>query len=153
PKDAEKDFREAIAIQMRLVNERPKVSEYREDLAKSHNCLGILLRATSRPSEAENAYRQAIAIQAELEDESPQVFSCQNDLAGTLVNLAQLQLDQKRPLDAQQLLLEAIPRHKLALEALPQNPQYRQFFRENRLTMIKASLQLGDRSAAISAAE
>ena len=43
PAEAEAEYRQALAIQQKLADDNPAVTEFRSDLANSHNNLGILL--------------------------------------------------------------------------------------------------------------
>jgi Flp pilus assembly protein TadD len=42
------------------VAKHPQVLRYRQELATTHNNLGVLLQDTGRVAEAEKAYRQAL---------------------------------------------------------------------------------------------
>ena len=61
--EAEAAYRAALALQEQLAADFPAVPDYRQDLASSHNNLGVAARTTSgkRP-EAEAAYRAALAV-------------------------------------------------------------------------------------------
>ena len=65
PREAEVEYRAALAIRRKLAEEYPAVSEYRNGLAASHNNLGILLWKSGRLKEAEAEYRTALAIRRE----------------------------------------------------------------------------------------
>ena len=64
---------QALAIREKLAADNPAVTEFRSDLADSHNNLGILLSETGRPTEAEAEHREALAIQEKLAADNPAV--------------------------------------------------------------------------------
>src|SRR5262249_50225350 len=49
--EAEADYRAAVALRQKLVDDRPAVAEYRDALALGHKHLGFLLSNTGRASE------------------------------------------------------------------------------------------------------
>ena len=73
PAEAEAEYRKALAIQQKLADDNPAVTEFRSGLAHSHNNLGILLCETGKPAEAEAEYRKALAIYRKLADDNPAV--------------------------------------------------------------------------------
>jgi tetratricopeptide (TPR) repeat protein len=140
--EAESAFRAALAVWQQLVAEFPAVPEHRQGLAGSQNGLGVLLYMTRRPEEAEKLYRDALTLQKQLVADLPKVADYRNELAGTMVNLALVLLQRGDVEAARKLLLEAQPHHEAALKDRYNNPVYRQYFRNNRLTLIEASLRL-----------
>ena len=56
--------------------------EYQNDLAVSHNNLGILYQDTGRAKEAEAAYKEALAIRKILVEKHPEVPEYQNRTSG-----------------------------------------------------------------------
>jgi tetratricopeptide (TPR) repeat protein len=72
------------------VAEHPQVPQYRQELAMTHNNLGLLLQATGRVAEAEKAYRQALQLYERLVAEHPQVPQYRQELAMTHNNLGVL---------------------------------------------------------------
>src|SRR5262249_47245539 len=57
------------------------VTQFREELAGSHNNLGIVLTETGRKSESEAEFRKAIAIKQKLADDNPAVTQFRYGLA------------------------------------------------------------------------
>src|SRR5262249_15209977 len=76
-----------------------------------------------------------------------------NGLAGTLVNLANEKTSAADFAAAKDLLEKARPYHQAALAVSPQDPTYRQFFRNNPLAMGQALANLGDHRGLASEAE
>ncbi len=62
PREAEAEYRKALAIRQALADENPDVSEFRSSLAASHNNLGLVLADTGRAPEGEAEQRKALAI-------------------------------------------------------------------------------------------
>jgi eukaryotic-like serine/threonine-protein kinase len=52
PSEAEAEDRKALAIQQKLADDNPAVTDFRSRLADSHHSLGILLSERGRPPEA-----------------------------------------------------------------------------------------------------
>jgi tetratricopeptide (TPR) repeat protein len=140
--DAEKDFDQALRIQKQLAADFPSRPGFRQELARSHNNRGNLLRATGRPEEAEKDFDQALDIKRHLAADFPDQPDLRNELAGTCVNLALLRQQQGNWAAAKRLLLEGRPHHLAALRANPRDPTYRQFYRNhlNVLTAVQAGL-------------
>jgi serine/threonine protein kinase/tetratricopeptide (TPR) repeat protein len=147
PQDAEDAYRKALKLRQQLATNFPNVPRYRYDLADSHSCLGRLLWCSRRVQDAEGAYHDAIKVYQQLTADFPDVPDYRNELAGTMVNLASL-LRSSKPGMARQLLEEAEPHHRAALRAKPRDPNYRQFFRNNRWWLGQTLVDLGDHAAA-----
>ena len=81
--EAEAEYRKAIALRQKLADDYPAVTEFRSDLARSHNNLGVLLNETGRQSEAEAEYRKAIALHQKLADDNPAVTEFRLRLGNT----------------------------------------------------------------------
>jgi serine/threonine-protein kinase len=152
PGEAEAAGREGVAIFRRLVAEQPGRPDCRSGLAAGLNNLGNLLRADGRAEEAEAGLREALALRQALADEHPLVADYRNDLAGSLVNLALLLRDRQDLAGARRLLEQAGPHHRAAVTAVPRNPTFRQFYRENLDVLSQTLLGLGDHDAAARAA-
>jgi tetratricopeptide (TPR) repeat protein len=95
--DAEKAFREAIAIKQTLADRFPSVPQYRRDLAASLNNLGIALMVAKRSDEAHSAYQKAIQLYERLSVDSPGGVLHAVELAGTYSNVGRLIVDQGQP--------------------------------------------------------
>ncbi len=62
-KEAEAEYRTALAIREKLADDNPAVSEFRKQLQASHFNLANLLRQTGRLKEAEDLFRSALAME------------------------------------------------------------------------------------------
>jgi tetratricopeptide (TPR) repeat protein len=69
--EAERAYRDALALQKQLAAEFPARPDFRLELARSHNNLGLLLSSTGRLKEAETAYREALALWKQLAADYP----------------------------------------------------------------------------------
>ena len=99
--EAEAEFRKALAILQKLADDNPAVTQFRSDLAGSHNNLGWLLQQTGKSSEAEAEYRKALAIQQKLADDNPAVTEFRSDLAVSHNNLGNLLSDTGKSSEAE----------------------------------------------------
>jgi serine/threonine protein kinase/Flp pilus assembly protein TadD len=152
PKEATAAYRNALAVQKLLAANFPTVPQYRLRLARSHHNLGNLLQGTGRPREAEAAYGDALAILKRLANDFPTVPEYQGELANTLDGLAQLSRDHKDFPLARQLLEQARPRLRAALDANPHHPFYRAVFCDVERDLAATLLDLGEHAAGAEAA-
>src|SRR5262249_35503169 len=107
----------------------------------------------NRPKDAESAWRDALAHRERLAADFPAVPDYQNELAGTLGKLAMLANQRREFTAALSLLEKAGPHHQTALKARPQNPTYRQYYRNNLQTRAGSYLGLADRARLASTAD
>jgi serine/threonine protein kinase/tetratricopeptide (TPR) repeat protein len=149
--DAEQAHRAAIKLWQQLADDCPTVAAYRSRLASGHDSLGTLFHRTRRTQDAEDAYRAALKLRQQLAADFPDVPDYRNDLAGSMVNLAIL-LHRSKPGLARQLLEQAEPHHRAALQAKPRDARYRRYFRNNRSWLGQTLVGLGDHAAAADAA-
>ena len=56
-----------------------------------------------------------------------------------------------RTMPLRRMYEEALPHHQAAVQANPRNPEYRQFFRNNRQGTAQALVELGEHRAAVAA--
>src|SRR5262249_32601088 len=94
--EAEKSSREALAIKESLQETFPSVPQYRHELARSFNNLGVLLTSLKRREDARSAYAKAVATYERLvaDAHAPPLYSV--EMAGTYTNLGKLMGDQGR---------------------------------------------------------
>jgi tetratricopeptide (TPR) repeat protein len=124
--EAEAAYRQALAIREKLTAEYPAVSQYRLELAGSHNSLGALLLAgLSRQAEAETAFRQALAILDKLAAEHTSVPQRRLELGRSHNDLGFLLAGLGKRAEAEAAYRQALAiRGKLAAD-YPAVPQYR----------------------------
>jgi tetratricopeptide (TPR) repeat protein len=125
PADAEREYRQLIAIKEKLVADSPANPDYRFDLANS--CVGLadLIRGNKRPREAEDFFRQALALFEKLAGEFPSRDNYRVGVGHTLWQVAGTALDSGRPEEAEKPVRQALAVfEKLAVD-FPQNRYYR----------------------------
>ena len=153
-KEAEAAYADALALQKQLAADFPTRPEFRQELARSHNNLGILLHDTGRLKEAEAAYADALALRSNWPPNSRISRTCGNELADTAHEPGDdSDLRQRDFKAAKAYLDEAGPHHEAALKANPRHPDYRQPYRNNLTALIRANAGLGDPAGAKQAAE
>jgi tetratricopeptide (TPR) repeat protein len=148
PADAEKSYREAIAIEKELVASFPGVPGYRDELGGSYHRLAIVLRDTGRPEKGEQAYRSAVAIQEQLASEFPDVTLYRANLASTMVNLAIHLHERGANAEARKVLEAARPHHQAALAGNPRDRFARHFYRNNIWRLAQILLEDRDHTGA-----
>ncbi len=151
-KEAEAVYGEMLPIQKDLVVEFPNRPEFREELATGHNNVGLLLRDKGLLRDAEEAQAEALAIQKQLAAEFPEIPAYRNAVAGTLFNLANTANLRRDFAAARQWVDEALPYCQTALQANPQQRDYRWYYRNNLVELTQSCAGQGDRPAALAAA-
>jgi tetratricopeptide (TPR) repeat protein/tRNA A-37 threonylcarbamoyl transferase component Bud32 len=129
--EAEAAYREAIKLQQQLAAEFPNRPEFRQDLAISHNNLGVLLRDTGRLKEAEAAHRDALAIRKQLAAEFPNRPDYRHELATSHANLGILLYQTGRLAEAEAALRYAVAMFKQLAAEFPNRPEFRQDLARN----------------------
>src|SRR5207253_7063482 len=84
---AEKAYLEAADIQEKLVKQMGKIADYRADLARTQNNLGLLRRDHNEPARAEEAFTQALALWEGLHRDFPEAAEYVSGLSVTCGNL------------------------------------------------------------------
>ncbi len=77
----------ALAVQQKMVDANPGVSQFQQHLASTHANLGLLLSEMGDSTGARRAYSQALAIQQKLADQNPGDSEILRQLAATNHNL------------------------------------------------------------------
>ncbi len=85
--EAERQYRDALAIQQKLADDNPTVADFRDSLGLSHDNLGLLLLATGKPSEAEHEAREGLAVFQKLADDNRGVSLFRQRLSNVHMNL------------------------------------------------------------------
>jgi tetratricopeptide (TPR) repeat protein len=101
-------YRKAVAIQVKLAEANPAVTEFQRDLANHHENIGSLLTHLGQPVEALQARQKALAIRQKLADANPTVTQFQLDLAGSHYSIAILLPKMGNPADALPPLRQAL---------------------------------------------
>jgi tetratricopeptide (TPR) repeat protein len=124
--EAVSGYREAIRLSERLATDFPAVPEYRQDLAMSHNNLGLLLADLGKRTEAEAAYRQALALREKLAADFPAVPEYRQGLAHIHNNLANLLNRPGKLPEAEAAYRQALSLQEHLAADFPAVPAYRQ---------------------------
>ena len=66
-------YGDTLEIQKRLAGDFPSVALYSQELARTYNNLGLLLKDSGRPKEAEAADLEAVAIETRLVAQFPAI--------------------------------------------------------------------------------
>jgi serine/threonine-protein kinase len=107
-------YQKALAIQQKLADANPAVTEFQRGLATNYNVIGIVQVGMGKPEEALTAFRKTLAIQQKLADANPAVAEFQFDLSHTHNNIGLL-LQTAKPAAALQAHQKALAiRQKLA---------------------------------------
>jgi serine/threonine protein kinase len=124
-RDSDNAFRRAAPLLKQLADEFPTSAEHRQQLAHTHNALGVLLyHVSGRPKEAEAAYREALAIQKKLAAEFPGRPEFRRALAGVSQNLGNiLVLDSARLKEAEAAQAEALAIRQQLVVEFPGRPE------------------------------
>ena len=88
--EAEAEYRQALAIQQKLADDNPAVTEFRSSWPTATTTSASCWRETGKASEAEAEYREALAIQRKLADDNPAVTDFRSRLAHSHHNLGDL---------------------------------------------------------------
>jgi tetratricopeptide (TPR) repeat protein len=90
PAEALLAYMAALAIQQKLVEDNPTVSQFQGDLAGSHLSIGNMLIDTGKPAEALRSYESALMLQRKLVEANPAVLQFQSDVAASHNNIGLL---------------------------------------------------------------
>jgi len=124
PKDAEKAYRDSVAVWEDLRRAVPAKPSYRQHLARALNNLANLLRDTRRFEQAEETYRRGLDLREKLVAELSGVPDCRSDLADSHYSLAVMLQRSGRLAEAEDHQNQALNiREQLAAEC-PTVPLY-----------------------------
>lgn len=98
--------------------------EYREDLARSLNRLGILMLDQRKWAESEAAYRQALTINAKLAVDFPAIPSYRREMAGNHNNLGVVLEKQGKPAEAEAACRQSLAINEKLANDFPTMPEY-----------------------------
>jgi tetratricopeptide (TPR) repeat protein len=123
--EAEQYLRQALTLQMKLVDDFPAVADYRYDLFRSQRTLGWLLGAMNRSDDAEAAFHEAAANAQKLIAVSPSVHYYRGGLALTYLALGRYLTERDRPRDAEDAFRQAIALFEKLVIEFPAVPTYK----------------------------
>jgi serine/threonine protein kinase len=125
-KDAESAFSAAVAIWKQLAADFPTRPEFRHELARSQNNLGVLLRETGRLPDAESIYGAAMAIWKQLATDFPDRPEFRQYLARTHNNMGNVFRDTGQLPKAESAFGAALEIQKQLAADFPNRPEFRQ---------------------------
>jgi tetratricopeptide (TPR) repeat protein len=114
----------SLAIQQKLADANPSVTEFQVALSNSHNNIGRLLSDTGRPAEALEAHGQALAILQKLAEANPADATIQMHLAGTYNHFGLVLSQTEKPQGALEAQRKALAIRQRLAEASPAVTQY-----------------------------
>jgi serine/threonine protein kinase len=120
--DSENAYRRAVALFKQLAADFPTRPEFQQELASSHNALGVLLLATGRSPEAELAYADALAIWKPLAANFPTRAEFRQALAGIYNNQGNVLGDTGRLAEAELAHVQALAIRKQLATDFPTRP-------------------------------
>jgi tetratricopeptide (TPR) repeat protein len=131
-----------------LAADSAAVTDFRDQMAVSHNTLGWLLLQAGTPSEAESEFRQALEIHGKLADDNPKVPRYCDGEANALNNLSVALRRLGRTAEAREQCDRAVGLREALVRDNPGVPGYRGGLAENLLNRGLALLAQGDRAGA-----
>ena len=123
PSEALAAWEKARAIQQKLADANPNVTQFQSDLARIHNNIGRRFSQTGKPAEALAALEKGRAIRQALADANPRVTLFQRDLAISLSGIGELRQAEGHAAEAAEAYRKALA----ILERIPMLPPYDQF--------------------------
>ncbi len=147
--DAIRSYSESIDLHERLGRDRPADTECQNHLARSHNHLGILLRATGRPAQALESYGRAAAIFEQLARPQPDAVQFQDDLAGCYLNTGNLLRAMGQPAQAMGSYQKGLAVFERLAHAYPANTQVQDDLSASYMNMGNVLSDLGRRADAL----
>jgi serine/threonine protein kinase len=149
--DAEAAYRTALGLYGQLAAESPNHPEYRHNLARTHNNLGIVTYSTGRLPDAEASYRQAVALHKKLAAEDPAGTEYRQHLARALSNMGVLFFRTGRFAETEAAFNEALALRSQLIAELPDRPEPREELAQNRSNLgllFKTTGRVADAEAA-----
>ena len=120
--EAERAYRDALALHLDLEHRFPAVPEHRQRQGTTQNLLGSLLSTIGRWEEAETAYRHALAIYRKLATDMPHQVAYRRGMADSNYNLAVLLPQLGRRAEAEACIRLAMPTYQELVDATPADP-------------------------------
>jgi tetratricopeptide (TPR) repeat protein len=141
--DAEAAHRQAVAIRKKLAAEFPTVPAYRQELAASHNNLGLALVRMGRRPAAEAAHRQALVLFEGLAADFPGVPAHAVHLGGGYCNFGNWVQGGGQPEAALGWFQKAIATLRPVVQKEPRLVDARRFLCNSHLGRARALDELG----------
>jgi serine/threonine-protein kinase len=149
--EAKAVFDEAVIRLEELVSRYPDVRDLSGFLAGLYQSLAQFCLSEGDPAKAELVYRKWIALQKKLTALRVPAHPDFSLLGAVENEVAVILIDRGDLAPARQLLEEAISHQRIALDAEPRHPTYREYMRNHYRNLAKVSRLLGDHAGAVRA--
>ena len=150
---AEEPYRRALEMRKKILQKAGPVPGYRHELARGYYFLAHVHNLTDRPKEAESEWHAALKLWRQLAIDLPKVPDFANGVGSTLTSLAGLHNRRGEFAAAVDLLTEARKPLQAALDARPQDREYRDSHRDYLLALGRGRLGLADHVQVATTAE
>jgi tetratricopeptide (TPR) repeat protein len=150
---AEEPYRHALEMRKTVLQKAGPVPGYRHQLARDYYHLAHVHNLTDRPKEAESEWHAALELWRQLVIDVPKAPDFANGVGSTLTSLAELHNKRGEFAAAVDLLAEARKPLQAALDARPEDREYRDSHHDYLLALGKGRLGLADHVRAAAAAE
>jgi tetratricopeptide (TPR) repeat protein len=124
-------YRKAEQLQTRLVGDFPSVPAYRQELARTHNNLGIVYKRLKRREEADTSYRAALTLRQQLAKDFPEVVAYSIDEGSGYYNLGLAAYDADRVPEALTWFDQAVQKLSAVHQAHPTDPTAKRLLRNS----------------------
>ena len=141
-------YGKALAVEQKLADAYPSVTQFQQDLALSHNGIGLLLSATDDTSKALAEYGQALTIRQKLADTNPKVPDYRNDVASCHSNTADVLRRLGQNAEAREGYERAIAIRERLVQDHPEVTMYRSGLASSVRRRGLAQLNSGDLAGA-----
>jgi serine/threonine protein kinase/tetratricopeptide (TPR) repeat protein len=125
PAAALANIRRALAISNELVHRYPKITEYKEQLAKTHEAFMLRLRKSGSSKEVESHFRRAIELRQSLADGEPKVPNNRFELATSQWFYGRWLVEAGRQKDAELAFSQGLAVNQKLVADFPHMPAYR----------------------------
>jgi serine/threonine protein kinase/tetratricopeptide (TPR) repeat protein len=145
-------FREAIALQQKLVDDFASVPQHRQDLARTYYLLGQVFFDLGKQQERETALRQALALREKLAAEFPDEPEYRFDEASSHYSLGWLLHNQGKYAEAEASYRRALTLYDQLMTASPAVAKYRRSMAETHRmlgTLLTDQRKFGAAEAAL----
>jgi tetratricopeptide (TPR) repeat protein len=123
--EAETAFQEAVELRKKLAGDFPTILRYRQELARTYNDQGFMLRRQMKYGEAEKVYHQAVGLWEKLVAEPGAAPAHRQKLASGYVGLAEVLREQKKEAEAEKVFRQALPHQTRLTSDFPNVADYR----------------------------
>jgi serine/threonine protein kinase/Tfp pilus assembly protein PilF len=146
--EAEKLYRQGIALQQQLADKLPNDHTFRTNLGISLNNFGVLLNEFKKEQEATEQFQKAFALQEKLVAEFPSIPQFRLYLASSYNNLGSILQDQNKFPEATEHYRKAHRIREQLTQEFPKIPEYRSHWAASYNNLAVAFAKMGNREEA-----